>query len=125
MDKNTNFIAFSGYLGRDVEVRYTPNELAVANTSIGQGKRKKEGNERVDAGTVWIDVVLWRQLAEAHENLGKGSRVVAIGRLDMNEWVHEGQKRQRLQIVADDLVVIKAKSKNGGAVVDYDPEVPF
>ena len=71
-----NKVILIGNLGKDPEVRYLDNGVAVANMSIAttENYKNKEG-DRVSQ-TEWHDVVLWRGLAEiAEKYLKKGSSV--------------------------------------------------
>jgi single-strand DNA-binding protein len=78
-----NKVILIGNLGKDPEVRYLDNGVAVANMSIAttENYKNKEG-DRVSQ-TEWHDVVLWRGLAEiAEKYLKKGSSVYIEGRLE-------------------------------------------
>ena len=78
-----NKVILIGNLGKDPEVRYLDNGVAVANMSIAttENYKNKEG-DRVSQ-TEWHDVVLWRGLAEIAEKYlkGKGKRI-RIGDLE-------------------------------------------
>jgi single-strand DNA-binding protein len=83
-----NKVILIGNLGKDPEVRYLDNGVAVANMSIAttENYKNKEG-DRVSQ-TEWHDVVLWRGLAEiAEKYLKKGSSVYIEGKIRTNKWV--------------------------------------
>ena len=100
-----NKVILIGNLGKDPEVRYLDNGVAVANMSIAttENYKNKEG-DRVSQ-TEWHDVVLWRGLAEiAEKYLKKGSSVYIEGKIRTNKWVDKDENtRYKTEILADKL----------------------
>lgn len=74
-----------GNLGRDPEMRYTPNGQAVTNISVATNRRYTDSNgQRVDE-TTWFRVSVWGNQAEAvNQYLQQGSRVLVEGRLNVD-----------------------------------------
>jgi single-strand DNA-binding protein len=115
---SVNKVILIGNLGKDPEVRYTPNGLAVANITIAtsevwKDKTSGENQER----TEWHRVSLYNRLAEiTGEYLRKGSKVFIEGRLQTRKWQDKntGQDRYTTEIVADTLEML-GKSGGGGA----------
>lgn len=96
-----NTVIVSGNMTRDVEVRTTGSGLAVATGRVAVHNRKKEGNDWVDA-PVFIDVVAFGEKGETFaNNCKKGERVYVAGRLSYSEWEKDGQKRTKIEIMAD------------------------
>lgn len=96
-----NTVIVSGNMTRDVEVRTTGSGLAVATGRVAVHNRKKEGTEWVDA-PVFIDVVAFGEKGETFaNNCKKGERVYIAGRLSYSEWEKDGQKRTKVEIMAD------------------------
>ena len=97
-----NKVILIGNLGKDPEVRYLDNGVAVANMSIAttENYKNKEG-DRVSQ-TEWHDVVLWRGLAEiAEKYLKKGSSVYIEGKIRTNKWVDKDENnRYKTEIMA-------------------------
>jgi len=108
-----NKVILIGNLGKDPEVRYLDNGVAVANMSIAttENYKNKEG-DRVSQ-TEWHDVVLWRGLAEiAEKYLKKGSSVYIEGKIRTNKWVDKDENtRYKTEILADKLNML-ARSGN-------------
>lgn len=74
-------IILVGNLGRDPEMRYTPNGQAVTNFSVAVSDDYTSNGERVKR-TIWVRVIAWGKQAEAcNEYLKKGSTVLVDGRL--------------------------------------------
>ena len=112
---SVNKVILIGNLGKDPEVRYTPNGLAVANITIAtsevwKDKTSGENQER----TEWHRVALYNRLAEiTGEYLRKGSKVFIEGRLQTRKWQDKttGQDRYTTEIIADTLEML---GKSGG-----------
>ncbi len=85
---SVNKVILIGNLGRDPEVRYSPNGSAICNVSIATTRnwKSKESGERVEE-TEWHRVVFYDRLAEiAGEYLKKGRPVYVEGRLKTRKW---------------------------------------
>lgn len=109
---SVNKVILIGNLGRDPEVRYTPNGLAVANVTVAtteawKDKQSGENQER----TEWHRIVMYSRLAEiAGEYLRKGSKVYVEGRLQTRKWQDKaGQDRYTTEVVADSLQMLDSK----------------
>jgi len=98
-----NRVFLIGRLGKDPEVRHTPDGTAVANFSIAtseEWKDKNSGEKR--ERTEWHRIVAWRRLGEiCGEYLAKGRQVYIEGRIQTREWEDkEGSKRYTTEIIA-------------------------
>ena len=140
---SVNKVILVGNLGKDPEVRYTPNGLAVANitlatTEVWKDKASGENQER----TEWHRVALYSRLAEiAGEYLRKGSKVFVEGRLQTRKWQDKttGQDRYTTEIIADSLEMLGKASGAGEstasaktaetaqpeAIDSFDDDIPF
>lgn len=120
---SVNKVILIGNLGRDPEVRYTPNGLAVANITIAtseswKDKQSGENQER----TEWHRVVFYNRLAEiAGEYLRKGSKVFVEGRLQTRKWQDKNtnQDRYTTEIIGDSMQMLDSKA-GGGAPQSFD-----
>jgi len=102
-----NKIILIGRLTRDPELKYTPNGVAVCSFTLALS-RKFNRNE-----TDFIDIVVWRGLAENCANyLHKGRLAAVEGRLQIRTYeTQEGQKRKVAEVIADD---VRFLEKPGG-----------
>ena len=120
-----NKITIVGYLGRDPELRYTPQGVAVCNISVATTERRKDPRtgEPQDL-TTWFKVSLWRRHAEiANQYLSKGKQVYIEGRLRQEEYTdREGVKRTSLVVDATDLQFLGARGDEAGG--GYAPQGP-
>ena len=108
-----NKVILIGNLGRDPEVRYTPDGTAVANFTIATSEEWKDKNtgEKKER-TEWHRIVAFRRLGEiCGEYLSKGRQVYIEGRLQTREWEDkEGNKRYTTEIVANQMQMLGSKA---------------
>jgi single-strand DNA-binding protein len=110
-----NKIVMVGYLGRDPEIRYTPQGTAVCNFSIATTEKRKDRSGELQDHTTWFRVTAWGQQAEnANQYLAKGRQVYVEGRLRQEEYTdREGILRTSLSVTATDIYFLD--SRNGFA----------
>ena len=123
-----NKVILIGNLGKDPEVRYLDNGVAVANISLATSEsyKNKEG-ERITQ-TEWHDVVLWRGLAEVAEKfLKKGSSVYIEGKLRTNKWVDKDENnRYKTEVLADKLTMLgKSNNQENSVEKSSEDDLPF
>ena len=114
-----NKIILVGNLGRDPELRYTPQGVAVCDFSMATNERKKDKSGEYQDVPTWFRITLWRNQAEnAAKYLKKGNPVYIEGRLSLEEWTdRDGNTRQTLTVQATDMHFI-----SGGRNDDYANE---
>ncbi len=104
-----NKITLVGNLGRDPELRYTPQGTPVCSFSLATNERRKDRNtgENNDI-TTWFRVTLWgRQAETASQYLTRGRPVYIEGRLRVEEWTdRDGKARHTLEVNATDMQFI-------------------
>jgi len=107
MARGLNKVMIIGNLGSDPEMRYTPAGRPVTSFSVATSRSwvTSEGERR--EATEWFRVVAWGNLAEiCNKYLSKGSRVYVEGRLQTRSWVNQGQKHYRIEVVANEMVLL-------------------
>ncbi|MFN0119351.1 MAG: single-stranded DNA-binding protein [Blastocatellia bacterium] len=111
-----NKITIVGYLGRDPELRYTPQGTAVCSFSIATTERRKDKSGEMQDQTTWFKVAAWNRLAEvANQYLSKGKQVYIEGRLRTEEYTDkEGKLRTSLEVTANDIQFIGARGDEAG-----------
>lgn len=108
-----NRVILVGNLTRDPELRYIPSGAAVSEIGLAVNDRVKKGDQWVDE-TTFVDVTLWARTAEvANEYLSKGSSVLIEGRLKLDSWEKDGQKRSKLRVVADKMQMLGGRGGGG------------
>jgi len=109
-----NRVILVGNLTRDVDLRYTPQGTAVTDIGIAVNDRVKRNNEWVDE-TTFVDVTLWGRTAEvASEYLSKGSPLLIEGRLKLDSWEQDGQKRSKLRVVGERMQMLGGRGGGSG-----------
>ena len=105
-----------GRLGRDPEVRYTPNGEAVANFSIATDEQWKDKNGERQTRTEWHNITLYRKLGEiAGQYLRKGSLVYIEGRIQSRKYTDkDGVERTAYEIIGNEMKMLGSKSENAG-----------
>lgn len=104
-----------GNLTRDPELRYTPSGQAVANFSVATNRRWTGTDGQQQEAVEYHEIVTWGKVAElAQKALTKGKKVYVEGRLQTSQWnAPDGAKRQKTEIVAENLILISPKSGAG------------
>jgi single-strand DNA-binding protein len=117
MAKSVNKVILIGNLGKDPEVKYTPQGTAVAKFSLATNERFKDKQGEWQDRTEWHNITCWARLAEiAGEYLKKGRTVYIEGSLRTDSWDDKqtGQKKYMTNIVANDLVLLGGGRGEGG-----------
>ena len=114
---SVNKVIIVGNLGRDPEVRYTPNGSAVCNVTVAtsRSRKNKESGEKIE-DTEWHRIVFFDKLAEiAGEYLKKGRSVYVEGRLQTRKWTDkDGAEKYTTEIVATEMQMLGGREGMGG-----------
>ena len=110
-----NKMLLIGNVGRDPEMRYTPNGNAVTSFSLAVNWRytPRDGEPREE--TEWFRIVTWNRLAETCNNyVTKGRKVYVEGRLKSNRWVgQDGETRFSNEVIADTVTFLSSPQGGG------------
>jgi single-strand DNA-binding protein len=114
MAKSINQVVIMGNLTRDPELRSTPNGQSVCSFSLALNRSYKDNSGNWQESTDFIDAVAWGPLAErVSQYLSKGRRALVTGRLQQRSWEQDGQKRSKIEVIANDVTFMDGPS--GGA----------
>ena len=109
-----NRVILVGNITRDIELRYTPQGTAVTDIGLAVNDRVKKQGEWVDE-TTFVDITLWgRTAGVAGEYLSKGSPVLIEGRLKLDSWEQDGQKRSKLKIIGERMQMLGGRGGSTG-----------
>ena len=112
-----NKVIIVGNLGRDAEVRRTPNGTAVSTISVAttESWTDKSSGERQEK-TEWHRVVIWGRTAESLEQyLLKGRQVYVEGKLQTRKWQdRDGHDKYTTEIRSDRVVLLGGRGAEGG-----------
>ncbi len=126
MARGMNKVMIIGHLGRDPEMRFTPNGKSVASFSVACDRNWKSADGEKHTETEWFNVVAWGDLAEiSKQYLSKGSLVYVEGRLQTRTWSdNSGTQHKSVEIIARDILLINSKNKNQDDIEDSE-DFPF
>lgn len=107
MARSFNQVVLMGNLTRDPELRQTPNGQQVCSFSLALNRSYKGADGNWQEATDFIDVVAWGPLGErVAQYLSKGRPCLVNGRLQSRSWEQEGQKRSKVEVVAQDVTFL-------------------
>jgi len=113
MARSLNQVTLMGNLTRDPELRQTPTGQNVTSFSLALNRSYKDQSGEWQEATDYIDIVAWGPLAErVSQYLTKGRRCLVQGRLQSRSWEQEGQKRSKVEVLANDVTFLD--SRGGG-----------
>jgi single-strand DNA-binding protein len=121
-----NKIIVVGNLGRDPELRYTPQGNAVCSFSMASNEKRRDKAGEMQDVTTWFRITLWGNQAEnAAKYLAKGRQVYIEGRLRVEEWTdREGNNRYSLEVNATDMQFLggarDGEYSGGGGSMEHD-----
>jgi single-strand DNA-binding protein len=110
-----NRVILVGNLTRDPELRYTPTNTPVTEIGLAVNDRRKNAQGEWIEETTFVDVTLWARTAEvASEYLTKGASVLIEGRLKLDTWETDGQKRSKLRVIGERMQMLGGRGGPGG-----------
>ena len=110
-----NRVILMGNVTRDIELKYLQSGTAVTEIGMAVNDRRKSQSGEWIEETTFVDVTLWGRTAEiASEYLGKGSPVFIEGRLKLDTWETDGQKRSKLRVVGERMQLIGSRGDRSG-----------
>lgn len=121
-----NKVMIAGNLTRDPQVRFLANEQAVANFGLAVNRRFKGSDGQMKDEVTFVDVEAWGRTAElVGQYLVKGRSCFIEGRLKLDSWDDkDGQKRQKLKVVADNVQFLDSGERKTGAAGDHNDPLP-
>ncbi|MCO5044875.1 MAG: single-stranded DNA-binding protein [Verrucomicrobia bacterium] len=125
-----NRVMLIGRLTRDPEKRTISSGSAVTEFRLAASRRFKSSSGEDREETVFVDIAAWGRTAEiCAQYLRKGSQVFVEGRLKLDEWEKDGQKRSKLSVVAEAVQFLDSKGsgdrdRDGGGAPVYEGDSP-
>jgi single-strand DNA-binding protein len=119
MARSFNQVTLMGNLTRDPELRTTPSGSAVCSFSLALNRSYKNAEGTWVEATDFVDIVAWGPLGErVAQYLTKGRPALVSGRLQSRSWEQDGQKRNKLEVVAQDVTFLGGGSGNAPISAD-------
>ena len=126
-----NKVMLMGNLTRDPELRYTSNGSAVTSFGLAVNRKFKQGDEWKD-DVCFVDITVWGKQGEnCAEFLSKGRPAFVEGRLQYSTWESDGQKKSKLEVVANTVQFLGFRGDSQGgppagqSAVSGEDDVPF
>lgn len=131
-----NRVFISGNLTRDPELRSTAGGLPVLGFGVAvNDRRKNQQTGEWEDYPNYIDCAVFGARAESLSRmLAKGSKVAVEGHLRYSSWERDGQRRRKLEVVAEEIELMQRRDgERGGArrepayveATPYDEDIPF
>ncbi len=107
-----NNVSLVGRLTKDVELKYTGSQTAVATGTLAVNRQFKSANGEKE--TDFINIVAWRKTAEILSNYAsKGSQIGIIGRIQTRNYEgNDGKRVYVTEVVAETVMLLDGKSNN-------------
>jgi single-strand DNA-binding protein len=108
-----NQITLLGNLTRDIELRYTQGGAGIASAGLATSHKYTSNGEKKEE-TLFVDITFFGKSAEiANQYLRKGSKVLIVGRLKLDQWVDQnGQKRSKHGVIVETMKMLDSKGEN-------------
>ncbi|MFH1080913.1 MAG: single-stranded DNA-binding protein [Pseudomonadota bacterium] len=115
-----------GRLGKDPEVRYTPDGLMVTNFNLATDEQWKDKSGQKVQKTEWHRIVTFGKLAEICGNyLAKGKMIFVEGRIQTRSWEDkDGNKRYTTEVVVSDMRMLDSKGQGRGPDASAEEALP-
>ena len=121
MARSFNQVILMGNLTRDPELRQTPNGQNVVSFSLALNRSYNDSSGEWQEVTDYVDCVAWAALAErVAQYLSKGRRAMVVGRLQSRSWEQDGQKRSKVEVLANDVTFLDSRGGGESSGGDYD-----
>jgi single-strand DNA-binding protein len=116
MAKGVNKVFLLGNLGKDPEIRTTPNGMTVASFSLATAERAKGADGQWTDKTEWHNLVCFQRTAEiVRDYVKKGSQVFVEGKIQTRSWDDKtsGEKKYRTEILVNELTLLGGRGEGG------------
>jgi single-strand DNA-binding protein len=115
MAGDINHVVLVGRLTRDPELAHTPGGTPVLRLGLAvNGRQKDEMGNWVDKPNFFDVKVFGNQAEMLSQHLAKGRRIGVDGRLDWSSWESEGQKRSKVEVVAQSVQFLDSRGDAEG-----------
>jgi len=113
MARSFNQVVLMGNLTRDPELRQIPSGQSVCSFSLALNRSYKGSDGNWQEATDFVDVVAWAALGErVAQYVTKGRPVLVSGRLQSRQWEQDGQKRSKLEVIANDVTFLGSRGND-------------
>lgn len=119
MARSFNQVILMGNLTRDPELKAIPSGQSVVSFSLALNRSYKDQSGEWKEATDYVDVTAWGPLAErVAQYCQKGKQVLVNGRIQSRSWEQDGQKRSKVEVLAQDVTFLGGNQGGGGSQSD-------
>lgn len=123
MARSFNQVVLMGNLTRDPEVRATSGGQSVCRFSLALNRQWKDQSGQPQEAVDYIDIVAWGALGDrVAQYCQKGKPVLVNGRISSSSWEQDGQKRTKVEVVAQDVTFLGSAGGAGGSYEESTPK---
>ena len=117
-----NKVILMGHLGKDPDMKYTPDGKAVTSFSLATTKKINK-----EPKTEWHNITAWGKLAEiCAQFLQRGSKILCEGEINYQNWEKDGQKHYKTVITISNMEMLDSKPKEPDTQTsNSDDDIPF
>ena len=121
--RSLNRATLIGNIGKDPELRKTPQGTSVCTLRLATTEVFKSKNGEWQEVTDWHSVVLWDRLAEiASQLLKKSDRIFVEGKIRTRTFDKDGQRKHFTEVIAQNMIILDKKAKDTDeAVAEHLP----
>ena len=122
MAKSVNKVILLGNVGKDPEIRSTPNGVMVANFTLATSDRFQDQQGNWQDRTEWHTLVAFKRTAEIiRDYVKKGTKLYIEGKLQTRSWDDKetGAKKYRTEIIVNDLSLLSGRDEGSGGGGGY------
>jgi len=132
MANDINSVIVTGRLTRDAEIRYSNNGFAISKFSIASNYSKKVGDNWETEANFFDAVLLGKRAESLNQYLTKGTQLIIKGEVRQNRWEQDGQKRSKVELIANDIQLLGGKQaggnpqgSQGNSNAGFKDDIPF
>jgi single-strand DNA-binding protein len=123
---SVNKIILIGNVGKDPEMRYTPSGQAVTKFSLATTRKWKNNDGEPKSRTTWFNIEAWGRMAETlNEYVKKGSRLYVEGRLEVDEYDKDGEKKYFTKVVVGEFQFLSSRDSEEPEEELSEEQIPF
>lgn len=116
MSKSINQVILMGNLTRDPELRTTPNGQSVCSFSLAVNRSWQGSDGSQQDAVDYFDITAWGKLGElVNQYMAKGRKCLVQGRLSQRSWEKDGQKHNKVEVVASDVTFLDGGGQSGSS----------
>ncbi len=109
MSSSLNKIQLIGRVGKDPDMRSTPNGLAITNLTVATSEKFGKGEDKKEK-TEWFNVTLFDKVAQIANNyVKKGNRIYIEGRVQTETWEKDGVKHFKTVVIGQNIILLESK----------------